>query len=81
MTTFWPISPAQDEWSIIYFCLLSLSDGDMPVRANILATEVFDTELIGEGAIPTYLHAHKYLLTVSIHRATKHFEIALLKNI
>eukprot|EP00057_Strongylocentrotus_purpuratus_P017614 XP_011672088.1 PREDICTED: protein arginine N-methyltransferase 7 [Strongylocentrotus purpuratus] len=38
-------------------------DGDMPVRANILATEVFDTELIGEGAIPTYLHAHKYLLT------------------
>ncbi|XP_063970018.1 protein arginine N-methyltransferase 7-like isoform X1 [Lytechinus pictus] len=38
-------------------------DGDMPVRANILATEVFDTELIGEGAVPTYLHAHKCLLT------------------
>ena len=35
------------------------------MRANILATEVFDTELIGEGAIPTYLHAHRHLLTVS----------------
>ncbi|XP_071503684.1 protein arginine N-methyltransferase 7-like [Diadema antillarum] len=38
-------------------------DGDMPARANILAAEVFDTELIGEGAVPTYLHAHKHLLT------------------
>ncbi|XP_071478071.1 protein arginine N-methyltransferase 7-like, partial [Diadema antillarum] len=38
-------------------------DGDMPARANILAAEVFDTELIGEGAVPTYLHAHRHLLT------------------
>merc|ERR1719208_648724 len=36
---------------------------DMPHRANILVTEVFDTELIGEGAISTYNHANKYLLT------------------
>ena len=26
-------------------------------RANILITEVFDTELIGEGALLTYSHA------------------------
>ncbi|XP_046426802.1 protein arginine N-methyltransferase 7 isoform X1 [Neodiprion fabricii] len=37
-------------------------DGDMPNRANILVTEVFDTELIGEGALSTFRHAHKVLL-------------------
>ena len=36
---------------------------DMEERANILVTEVFDTELIGEGAISTFNHAHDYLLT------------------
>ncbi|NWR74371.1 ANM7 methyltransferase, partial [Centropus unirufus] len=36
--------------------------GDMQCRANILVTELFDTELIGEGALPTYEHAHKYLV-------------------
>ena len=38
--------------------------GDMSEKANILVTEVFDTELIGEGAIGTYNHANKFLLTV-----------------
>lgn len=38
---------------------------DMPERANVLVAEVFDTELIGEGALPTYSHAKKHLLTVS----------------
>lgn len=37
-------------------------DGDMPEKANILVTEVFDTELIGEGAINTFTHAHRELL-------------------
>ncbi|XP_072947271.1 protein arginine N-methyltransferase 7-like isoform X2 [Epargyreus clarus] len=37
-------------------------DGDMKYKANILVTEVFDTELIGEGALSTFSHAHKYLL-------------------
>ena len=36
---------------------------DMKERANILVTEVFDTELIGEAAIATFNHAHKFLLT------------------
>lgn len=36
--------------------------GDMEHRANILVTEVFDTELIGEGAIETFQHAHAALL-------------------
>lgn len=39
-----------------------LREGDLPQRANILITEVFDTELIGEGAIETFNHAHKHLL-------------------
>ncbi|CAH2039388.1 unnamed protein product, partial [Iphiclides podalirius] len=37
-------------------------NGDMKERANILVTEVFDTELIGEGALSTFSHAHKHLL-------------------
>ncbi|CAD7083536.1 unnamed protein product [Hermetia illucens] len=36
---------------------------DMEERANVLVTEVFDTELIGEGAIEIFNHAHRYLLT------------------
>ncbi|XP_055909924.1 protein arginine N-methyltransferase 7 [Eupeodes corollae] len=36
---------------------------DMFRRANVLVTEVLDTELIGEGAIGIYNHAHKHLLT------------------
>lgn len=39
-----------------------LREEDLPQRANILVTEVFDTELIGEGAIETFNHAHQHLL-------------------
>ncbi|XP_044735077.1 protein arginine N-methyltransferase 7 isoform X2 [Chrysoperla carnea] len=38
-------------------------DGDLKHRANILVTEVFDTELIGEGALSTFRHAQNELLT------------------
>jgi len=37
--------------------------GDMNEKANVLVTEVFDTELIGEGAIGTFTHALANLLT------------------
>ncbi|KAL0968259.1 hypothetical protein UPYG_G00264410 [Umbra pygmaea] len=37
-------------------------DGDMQSRANVLITELFDTELIGEGALPSYEHAHLNLV-------------------
>ncbi|XP_066254433.1 protein arginine N-methyltransferase 7 [Euwallacea similis] len=37
-------------------------EGDLPEKCNILVTEVFDTELIGEGALSTFDHAHKHLL-------------------
>lgn len=37
-------------------------DGDLAEKCNILVTEVFDTELIGEGALSTFDHAHKNLL-------------------
>lgn len=36
---------------------------DMEQRANLLVTEVFDTELIGEGGIEIFNHAHEELLT------------------
>lgn len=39
---------------------------DMEQRANVLITEVFDTELIGEGAIGTFNHANQHLLTVEM---------------
>ena len=42
-----------------------MTEADMGgCRANVLVTEVFDTELIGEGALVTYAHAHKHLLEV-----------------
>ena len=42
---------------------------DMDRRANLLVTEVFDTELIGEAAIATFNHAHRHLLTVWFQRS------------
>lgn len=36
----------------------------MQVKANVLITELFDTELIGEGALPSYEHAHQNLMQV-----------------
>ncbi|EEB15323.1 protein arginine N-methyltransferase, putative [Pediculus humanus corporis] len=38
-------------------------NGELKQKANILVSEVFDTELIGEGAIHTFNHAFKNLLT------------------
>ena len=46
---------------IIHCCVL---DGDMSERCNILVSEVFDSELIGEGAIETFSHAKRELLVV-----------------
>lgn len=43
-----------------------MTEQDMSCRANVLVTEVFDTELIGEGALLTFAHAHKHLLEVCI---------------
>lgn len=52
---------------------------DMKERANILVTEVFDTELIGEGALNTFKHAHESLLEkdaiVIPHTATIYVQI------
>ncbi|XP_038662871.1 protein arginine N-methyltransferase 7 isoform X1 [Scyliorhinus canicula] len=54
-------------------------DGDMSCQANILVTELFDTELIGEGALPSYEHAHKYLVQEECeavpHRATVYAQL------
>lgn len=38
----------------------------MQMKANILITELFDTELIGEGALPSYEHAHQNLVQVRV---------------
>ncbi|KAG7468482.1 hypothetical protein MATL_G00143210 [Megalops atlanticus] len=54
-------------------------DGDMQTRANILITELFDTELIGEGALPSYEHAHLHLVQDGCeavpHRATVYAQL------
>uniref|UniRef100_A0A672QUB8 Protein arginine N-methyltransferase 7 n=1 Tax=Sinocyclocheilus grahami TaxID=75366 RepID=A0A672QUB8_SINGR len=54
-------------------------DGDMQERANILVTELFDTELIGEGALPSYEHAHMHLVQADCeavpHRATVYAQL------
>ncbi|RXM95571.1 Protein arginine N-methyltransferase 7 [Acipenser ruthenus] len=54
-------------------------EGDMQSRANILVTELFDTELIGEGALPSYEHAHKNLVQTDCeavpHRATVYAQL------
>lgn len=54
-------------------------DGDLPCRANILITELFDTELIGEGALPSYEHAHRHLVQANCeavpHRATVYAQL------
>ncbi len=42
------------------------TDGDMQMKANVLITELFDTELIGEGALPSYEHAHQNLVQVCV---------------
>lgn len=38
----------------------------MQEKANVLITELFDTELIGEGALPSYEHAHLNLVQVCV---------------
>ncbi|KAM4722372.1 protein arginine N-methyltransferase 7 isoform 2-T2 [Rhinophrynus dorsalis] len=54
-------------------------DGDMKSRANILITELFDTELIGEGALPSYEHAQQNLMQehweAVPHRATVYAQL------
>uniref|UniRef100_H2ZX08 Protein arginine N-methyltransferase n=1 Tax=Latimeria chalumnae TaxID=7897 RepID=H2ZX08_LATCH len=60
-------------------CGIFISEGDMECRANILVTELFDTELIGEGALPSYEHAHKHLVQEGCeaipHRATMYAQL------
>ena len=58
----WDTTKTYIEWSIAL--MIPFSGGDLEQRANILVTEVFDTELIGEGAIGTFHHAHEHLLEV-----------------
>ncbi|XP_019223925.1 PREDICTED: protein arginine N-methyltransferase 1.6 [Nicotiana attenuata] len=36
---------------------------DMPSRADVLVSEILDSELLGEGLIPTLQHAHDNLLS------------------
>ena len=40
------------------------SSNMMPCKADVIVTEIFDSELIGEGILPTMRHAVKHLLQV-----------------
>lgn len=55
------------------------TDGEMQTKANVLITELFDTELIGEGALPSYEHAHRHLVQEACeavpHRATVYAQL------
>ena len=37
---------------------------DMPRKSDVIVTEIFDSELLGEGILPTMRHAVKHLLQV-----------------
>ncbi len=50
---------------------------DMPCKADVIVTEIFDSELLGEGILPTMRHAAKHLLQVW-HRPTQHHHLASL---
>ena len=42
----------------------SSSSNTIPCKADVIVTEIFDSELIGEGILPTMRHAVKHLLQV-----------------
>ena len=48
-------------------------DKDLPEKVNVLVTEIFDSELIGEGVLPTMRHARKSLLLVRKHRDSSNY--------
>ena len=48
------------------YYLCDFSDKDLKEKVNILVTEIFDSELIGEGVLPTLRHAHQNLLQVCL---------------
>jgi protein arginine N-methyltransferase 7 len=56
-----------------------VSDAQMPKRADLLVSEILDTELIGEGILPTMRHAHAHLLNPGAvcvpKRATVHVQL------
>eukprot|EP00063_Salmo_salar_P005057 XP_013979892.1 PREDICTED: protein arginine N-methyltransferase 7-like [Salmo salar] len=52
------INGFSDNFKIINTQVTVRPNGDMQTRANVLITELFDTELIGEGALPSYEHTH-----------------------
>ena len=66
ITSMLPCVHALHEWTVWITCQCDAADGDMEERANVLVTEVFDTELIGEGALGTFRHAHEHLMQVTV---------------
>ncbi|KAK7327202.1 hypothetical protein VNO80_31567 [Phaseolus coccineus] len=52
---------------------------DIPLRAHVLVSEILDSELLGEGLIPTLQHAHDNLLVENAltvpYRATIHGQL------
>ena len=55
---------------------------DMPQKANILVTEIFDTELIGEGVLSTLRDAHKRLLSpdCKVIPSSAHVNVQLIQS-
>ena len=51
--------------------VLTVAQQDASQRPNVCVAEVFDTELIGEGALRTFADAHKRLLAVRSSNETR----------
>ena len=54
----------QEEYIASSGSSISHSSSMMPCKADVIVTEIFDSELIGEGILPTMRHAAKHLLQV-----------------
>ena len=50
---------------------------DMDARADVIVTEIFDSELLGEGMIPTMRHAVAHLLKVGCTLAAQVLVVAM----
>ncbi|MDQ3829235.1 MAG: 50S ribosomal protein L11 methyltransferase [Candidatus Tectomicrobia bacterium] len=48
-----------------------VSDRDIPRKADLIVTEIFDCSLLGEGIIPTVRHARQHLLRDGGHMIPK----------
>ena len=60
----WKHARQQEDFAAAVADNSSSSSNMIPCKADVIVTEIFDSELIGEGILPTVRHAVKHLLKV-----------------